>query len=236
MSPVLVTGGSGFVGSHCILQLLAEGHTVRTTVRNLKREARRARHAEGRRRGARQSPVVLRGRPRKRRGLDRSGRRLRLRAARRLADSAERSEARRRADRSRARGCIARAASRPRRSREARRAHLLVRCDRLRPQAADRAVRRNRAGPMSKAATRRPTSSPRRSQSARPGTSSRRKAASSSRRSTPPLILGPVLGPDYSPSIMIVQRMLDGTIPGLSAALVRHRRRARSSPTCTCAR
>ena len=39
MSAVLVTGGSGFVGSHCIVQLLAAGHTVRTTVRHLKREA-----------------------------------------------------------------------------------------------------------------------------------------------------------------------------------------------------
>ena len=39
MSTVLVTGGSGFIGSHCIIQLLAAGHTVRTTVRNLKREA-----------------------------------------------------------------------------------------------------------------------------------------------------------------------------------------------------
>ena len=38
MSTILVTGGSGFIGSHCILQLLAEGHQVRTTVRNLKRE------------------------------------------------------------------------------------------------------------------------------------------------------------------------------------------------------
>ncbi len=37
MSTVLVTGGSGFVGSHTILQLLAAGHEVRTTVRNLKR-------------------------------------------------------------------------------------------------------------------------------------------------------------------------------------------------------
>jgi nucleoside-diphosphate-sugar epimerase len=39
MSKVLVTGGSGFVGSHVILQLLAAGHEVRTTVRNLNRES-----------------------------------------------------------------------------------------------------------------------------------------------------------------------------------------------------
>ena len=38
MSTVLVTGGSGFIGSHAILQLLAAGHRVRTTVRNLARE------------------------------------------------------------------------------------------------------------------------------------------------------------------------------------------------------
>jgi len=38
MSVILVTGGSGFIGSHCILQLLAAGHQVRTTVRNVKRE------------------------------------------------------------------------------------------------------------------------------------------------------------------------------------------------------
>jgi nucleoside-diphosphate-sugar epimerase len=38
MSTILVTGGSGFIGSHCILQLLAAGHQVRTTVRSLTRE------------------------------------------------------------------------------------------------------------------------------------------------------------------------------------------------------
>jgi nucleoside-diphosphate-sugar epimerase len=38
LSTVLVTGGSGFIGSHSIVQLLAAGHQVRTTVRSLKRE------------------------------------------------------------------------------------------------------------------------------------------------------------------------------------------------------
>jgi len=38
MSNVLVTGGSGFIGSHIIVQLLAMGHQVRATVRSLKRE------------------------------------------------------------------------------------------------------------------------------------------------------------------------------------------------------
>jgi dihydroflavonol-4-reductase len=35
---VLVTGGSGFVGAHCIVSLLAAGYRVRTTVRSLARE------------------------------------------------------------------------------------------------------------------------------------------------------------------------------------------------------
>ena len=35
---VLVTGGSGFVAIHCILQLLQQGYQVKTTLRNLKRK------------------------------------------------------------------------------------------------------------------------------------------------------------------------------------------------------
>jgi nucleoside-diphosphate-sugar epimerase len=36
---ILVTGGSGFVAAHCILQCLAAGYRVRTTIRSSKREA-----------------------------------------------------------------------------------------------------------------------------------------------------------------------------------------------------
>jgi nucleoside-diphosphate-sugar epimerase len=39
MATILVTGGTGFIASHIILQLLGEKHRVRTTVRSLKREA-----------------------------------------------------------------------------------------------------------------------------------------------------------------------------------------------------
>lgn len=39
MTTVLITGGSGFLGSHTILQALAAGYRVRTTVRGLAREA-----------------------------------------------------------------------------------------------------------------------------------------------------------------------------------------------------
>ncbi len=38
MSKVLVTGGSGYIAGHAIVHLLAQGHDVRTTVRDLQRE------------------------------------------------------------------------------------------------------------------------------------------------------------------------------------------------------
>ena len=34
---VLVTGGSGFIASHCIIQLAAAGYKVKATVRDLSR-------------------------------------------------------------------------------------------------------------------------------------------------------------------------------------------------------
>ena len=37
MATVLVTGGSGFIGSHAIARLLADGHAVHTSVRRLDR-------------------------------------------------------------------------------------------------------------------------------------------------------------------------------------------------------
>lgn len=39
MPRVLVTGGTGFVGAHCLIRLLAAGHETRATVRNLARES-----------------------------------------------------------------------------------------------------------------------------------------------------------------------------------------------------
>jgi nucleoside-diphosphate-sugar epimerase len=46
MSKVLVTGGTGFVAGHIILQLLAAGHAVSTTLRSRDREARLRRTLE----------------------------------------------------------------------------------------------------------------------------------------------------------------------------------------------
>jgi dihydroflavonol-4-reductase len=41
---VLVTGAYGFIASHCILQLLAQGHQVRGTLRSLEAHEAAVRH------------------------------------------------------------------------------------------------------------------------------------------------------------------------------------------------
>ena len=38
METVLVTGGTGFIGLHCIQQLLDQGYKVRTTIRSESRK------------------------------------------------------------------------------------------------------------------------------------------------------------------------------------------------------
>src|SRR6516164_7732542 len=39
LKTVLVTGGTGFIGGWCIIELLSRGYTVRTTVRSLAKES-----------------------------------------------------------------------------------------------------------------------------------------------------------------------------------------------------
>ena len=82
-----------------------------------------------------------------------------------------------------------------------------------------------------------PTRNRRRWPNALPGISSPAKAApSSSPSSTRWPCFGPLLGPDYSASILIVQRMMDGAMPGCPASLLRRGRRARRRRACICAR
>jgi len=52
----------------------------------------------------------------------------------------------------------------------------------------------------------------------------------------PSVVLGPVWSPDYSASVSVVKRLLDGGIGGLPRHRLRRGRRAPTSPTCTCAR
>ena len=143
MSTVLVTGGSGFIGSHCIVQLLAAGHTGAHDGAQSQARDRSARHAQAG-------------------GADAGGRvifcaaDLENDAGWREAVAgceyvlhvaspfpARRAQARGRTDRAGPRRRAAGAARRARRRRQARGADFVVRRHRLRPSAAADAVRRD---------------------------------------------------------------------------------------------
>lgn len=213
MSLVLVTGGSGFVGSYCILQLLADGHTVRATVRNLNREADvRAMLKVG--------------------GVD-AGSRLSFFAAD-LESDAGWTEA--------AAGCdyVLHVASPIPPTIPQHEDELIVpaREGALRVLRAARDARVKRVVLTSSFAAigygHKPQTAPFDETSwthleGRDTTAYIKSKTLAERAAwefvekeggielaviNPTAVLGPVLGPDYSPSIMIVQRMLDGTIPG----------------------
>ena len=227
MSLVLVTGGSGFIGGHCILQTLAAGHSVRATLRNPAR-ADEVRSQLERAGDVRSRPALLRRRrPRARRRLARGGRGLRLRPPRRLAVSLGRAQERRRPDQARARRRAAGAQGRPLRWRETRGSDVIDRRRRLRPPRVE-TVRRRRTGPTPSAANvgaYRQVEDARRArglglcrQGGRSGIGDRQsRPASWARRS----------GPDTSTSVGIIQRLLNGAMPGLPKDRFRRRRRAR---------
>jgi uncharacterized protein YbjT (DUF2867 family) len=79
-----VTGGSGFLGVHCVARALAVGHPVRTTVRSRRRESEVPGDGEAGGNRRRRSTRVHRGRPHSGGGLARGGRGRRLCPARRL--------------------------------------------------------------------------------------------------------------------------------------------------------
>ena len=117
METVLVTGGSGYLGGWCLVELLRRGYRVRTTVRIFRGSRRCAPGSSPRSMPATASRCWPRTCAPTRAGSRRSG--VRLRPPRRLAVSAGAAEGSRRADRSGAGGDAASAAGRPRRGRRA---------------------------------------------------------------------------------------------------------------------
>ena len=88
---VLVTGGSGFLGGWCVIELLRRGYTVRTTVRSLSREAQ-VRAAVGSEVDPGDRLTVLAADLTSDEGWSGGGRGLRLRPACRLAIPAQATE------------------------------------------------------------------------------------------------------------------------------------------------
>ena len=209
---VLVTGGSGFIGAHCILRLLEAGYRVRTTVRSLEREADvRAMLKEG--------------------GAE-PGEALAFVAADLMSDAGwpeavagcgfvlhvaspfpRASRATIRADRPGPPGRPARPAGGARRRRQARRDDLVVCGHRLRPQADRPALHRrglDRPDDAASAYVKSKTLAER----AAWDFVAREGGALELAVVNPVGVLGPVLGPDLSTSIQLVKQSLDGAMPG----------------------
>ena len=137
---VLVTGGTGFIATHCIVQLLHAGYRVRTTVRSLDRAGEvREMVRRGEADPDRIEFVVAELGQRRR--LDRGRRRRDVRAARGIPVPHPPAEGRERAHRARSRRRAAGAARGSCRRRAPSRADLVVRGDRL-PRRPRTSVRR----------------------------------------------------------------------------------------------
>ncbi len=210
---VLVTGGSGFVGAHCIVSLLAAGYRVRTTVRSLAREAevRAMLKAGGAEAGEALSFAAAdltsdAGWPEAVAGCD-----FVLHVASPFPPGAPKHEdelivpARE--------GASARAPRRAGGGREARGVDLVLRRHRLRPRADEPALHRGRLERRERPSERlREIQDPRGARGL--GLGRRAREALELSVVNPVGILGPVLGPDLSTSILIVQRLMDGAMPG----------------------
>ena len=158
--------------------------------------------------------------------------RLRLRPARGLAVSREHPEARGRAHRPRTRGRPARAPRGARRRGQARGPDLVVRRHRLRPRGTGRALRRDQLDDPDGGDVRPYAKSKTLAERAAWDFIAKEGGALELAVVNPVGVFGPVLGADYSTSILIVQRLMDGAMPGCRALLRRRRRarRRRSAP------
>ena len=143
---VLVTGGSGYLGGWCIVELLRRGYRVRTTVRDPAREpevheAVASQVDPGHHLTVHQADLLS---DEHWENVDRG---LRLRPPRRLPLPAEPAEGPGRADRPGPRGDAARARQGARRRRQAGGGHLLDRGDQAGDEAPSRGRSTRRTGP-----------------------------------------------------------------------------------------
>ena len=219
---VLVTGGSGFLGGWCVIELLRRGYAVRTTVRDLSREAE-VRATVGSEVDAGDRLTVLaadltrdEGWPEAVEGCDYVLHVASPFPPKQPKDPDELIVPARE-------GTLRVLRRRPRRRREADRRHLLGGGDQARRRARRPGRSTRRTGPIPTLRASRRMPARRRSPSRRPGTWSASGARrTASRSSTPAPSSGRCLNDDLSYSLQAVQRLLAGTpgMPRLGFSLV----------------